>query len=143
MRCKEPRIEAAKAHQRSEAGSREQNTRGRFFQRRLAESQGSTPRSARRWRAGIYDFIRDVMSLQGGLSIGRMCQLAGVSRSGFYCRLRARDADEEEMQVRSAIQRLAVGHEGHYGYRRITAELRRAGMLVNTRGWRAFCARTA
>lgn len=71
------------------------------------------------------------MSLQGGLSVERMCQLAGVSRPGFYRHLRTRDVHDEEMCVRSAIQRVALEHEGHYGYRRITAELRRAGMLVN------------
>jgi len=71
------------------------------------------------------------MSLQGGLNIERMCQLAGVSKAGFYRRLIARDSCEEEMQVRSAIQRASLEHNGHYGYRRITAELRRAGMLVN------------
>ena len=38
---------------------------------------------------------------------------------------------EEEMEVRSAIQRIAVEHRRRYGYRRITAELRRCGMLVN------------
>src|SRR5258706_14874286 len=61
----------------------------------------------------------------------RMCQLAGVSKSGFYRHLRTRDTHDEEMHVRSAIQHLALEHEGRYGYRRITAELRRAGMLVN------------
>jgi transposase InsO family protein len=35
------------------------------------------------------------------------------------------------MEVRSAIQEIAVKHRRRYGYRRITAELRRHGMLVN------------
>ena len=35
------------------------------------------------------------------------------------------------MEVRSAIQQIAVEHRRRYGYRRITAELRRRGMLVN------------
>jgi putative transposase len=38
---------------------------------------------------------------------------------------------EEEMAVRSAIQQIAVEHRRRYGYRRITAELRRRGLLVN------------
>ena len=62
------------------------------------------------------------MSLQGGLSIERMCQLAAVSKSGFCRHLRTRDTHEEEMHVRSAIQQLVVEHEGRYGYRRITAD---------------------
>jgi len=38
---------------------------------------------------------------------------------------------EEDMEVRSAIQQIAVEHRRRYGYRRIAAELRRRGMLVN------------
>ena len=71
------------------------------------------------------------MPLQGSLSIERMCQLAGVSRAGFYRSLCERAPVEEEMETRSAIQRIAVEHRRRYGYRRITAELRRRGMQVN------------
>ena len=71
------------------------------------------------------------MLLQGGLGIERMCLLVGVSRAGFYRYLRTQDTWDEEMQVRSEIQRIALAHRGRYGYRRMTAELRRRGMLVN------------
>jgi putative transposase len=60
-----------------------------------------------------------------------MCHLAGVSRAGFYRHLRASDNYEEEMHVRSEIQRITLEHRWRYGYRRMTAELRRQGMLVN------------
>ena len=69
--------------------------------------------------------------MQGSLSIERMCYLAQVSRAGFYRSLAEQMPVEEEMEVRSAIQRIAVEHRRRYGYRRITAELRRCGMLVN------------
>jgi putative transposase len=71
------------------------------------------------------------MPLQGSLSIERMCQLAGVSRAGFYRSLQGRAPVEEDMEVRSVIQQIAVEHRRRYGYRRISAELRRRGMLVN------------
>jgi putative transposase len=71
------------------------------------------------------------MSMQGSLSIERMCQLAGVSRAGFYRSLQEEMPAEEDMEVRSAIQQIAVEHRRRYGYRRIGAELRRRGMLVN------------
>lgn len=71
------------------------------------------------------------MSLQGGLCIERMCLLVGISRAGFYRHLCERDPWDEEMGVRSEIQRVALEHQGRYGYRRMTAELRRRGMLVN------------
>ena len=71
------------------------------------------------------------MPLQGSLTIERMCFLAGVSRAGFYRYLRTEDLWQEEMDVRSEVQRIVLEHNGRYGYRRITAELRRQGMPVN------------
>jgi len=71
------------------------------------------------------------MSGQGSLSIERMCQLVPVSRAGFYRSLQEQRPVEEEMTVRSAIQQIAVEHRRRYGYRRISAELRRRGMVVN------------
>jgi putative transposase len=72
-----------------------------------------------------------MMPVQGSLSIERMCQLAQVSRAGFYRSLQGRAPAQEDMEVRSMIQAIAVEHRRRYGYRRITAELRRRGMLVN------------
>src|SRR5258708_39439684 len=71
------------------------------------------------------------MPLQGSLSIERMCQMAGVSRSGFYRSLQERAPVEEEMEVRSVIQQIAVEHRRRYGYRRISAEVRRRGGVGN------------
>jgi len=71
------------------------------------------------------------MSLQGSLSIERMCQLARVSRAGFYRSLQESQPVQEEMEVRSTIQQIVVEHRRRYGYRRVTAELRRRGMFVN------------
>jgi hypothetical protein len=51
--------------------------------------------------AGVYDQIWEVMSLQGSLSIERMCQLAQVSRAGFYRSLQERLPVKEDMEVRS------------------------------------------
>ncbi len=71
------------------------------------------------------------MSLQGSLSIERMCQLAPVSRAGFYRSLQEREPVKEEMEVRATIQQIVVEHRRRYGYRRVSAELRRRGLLVN------------
>ena len=71
------------------------------------------------------------MSLQGKLSVERMCQLAGVSRAGFYRSLQREQPVEEDLEVRSTIQRIFAEHKRRYGYRRVSAELRRRGMLVN------------
>jgi putative transposase len=71
------------------------------------------------------------MSMQGNLSVERMCQQAGVSRAGFYRSLQQREPVEEDMEVRSAIQLIFAEHKRRYGYRRVSKELRRRGMLVN------------
>ena len=71
------------------------------------------------------------MPVQGALSIEQMCRLSGVSRAGFYRSLQEQMPVEEDMEVRSMIQQIAVEHRRRYGYRRIAAELRRRGMLVN------------
>jgi putative transposase len=71
------------------------------------------------------------MSMQGKLSIERMCQLAGVSRAGFYRSLQTEQPAEEDLEVRSTIQNIFAEHKRRYGYRRVSAELRRRGMPVN------------
>ena len=43
--------------------------------------------------------------MQGSLSIERMCQLAGVSRAGFYRSLQERAPVEEDMEVRTRFSR--------------------------------------
>ena len=54
------------------------------------------------------------MPLQSGLSIERMCELVVVSRRSFYRSLKERQPAEEEMEVRSAIQQIAVEHRRRY-----------------------------
>jgi len=72
-----------------------------------------------------------MMPMQGSLSIERMCELMRVSRTSFYRSFEQRAPQEESMEVRSAIQRVALEHRRRYGYRRVTAELRRCGMPLN------------
>ena len=76
------------------------------------------------------------------MSIERMCELAQVSRAGFYRSLQVHQPMEEEMAVRTAIQGIAVAHRRRYGYRRITAELRRRGLQSTTNGSRGSCEKT-
>ena len=71
------------------------------------------------------------MSLQGNLSVERMCQLAQVSRASFYRSLQQQEPDREEMELRAAIQEIFLEHRRRYGYRRIAKELRRRGLIVN------------
>jgi putative transposase len=67
---------------------------------------------------------------QGEIGIERMCRLAGLSRAGYYRHWQASAPRQEEMALRDAIQRLALGNR-HYGYRRIAALLGREGWKAN------------
>lgn len=76
--------------------------------------------------------IRAETSLQGSLGIERMCQLGGVSRGGYYRACSASAPRAADTALRHSIQLLALQHR-HYGYRRITALLRRQGEVVNAK----------
>jgi transposase InsO family protein len=64
------------------------------------------------------------------MTVERMCQLGGISRSGFYRRESRSEGVDRDVELRDAIQRIAVEFPS-YGRPRITAELRRRGWCVN------------
>lgn len=71
-----------------------------------------------------------------GLSERLACGLVGLARSSFRYRPHPPSSDEEEL--RGAVRRLARRHR-RYGYRRMTALLRRQGQRVNAkRVWRIW-----
>jgi len=68
----------------------------------------------------------------GALTIERLCRLGGVARAGYYRRFAESMPAKADTDLRDAIQRLSLAHR-HYGYRRITAQLRRDGWIVNAK----------
>lgn len=58
-----------------------------------------------------------------------MCQLAGVSRAGFYRDWQHRQPGEAETELRDRIQKEALKHR-RCGYRRITALLKHEGVMI-------------
>jgi len=64
-----------------------------------------------------------------GLSVERMMELGRVSRSGFYRFQRTQPHPNRDMELRDAIQRIAVEWPT-YGRPRMTRELRRRGWVV-------------
>jgi transposase InsO family protein len=68
---------------------------------------------------------------QGHTAIERLCRLARVSRAGYYRVWRAGAPRQHDTAVRDAIQRLALANGRHRGYRYISHQLRRQGMVVN------------
>ncbi|MCI0718953.1 MAG: IS3 family transposase [Acidobacteria bacterium] len=64
------------------------------------------------------------------MTVERMCQLGGISRAGFY-RMRCKSEEvDRDVELRDAIQRIALEFPS-YGRPRITQELRRRGWRVN------------
>jgi transposase InsO family protein len=61
-----------------------------------------------------------------------MCRQAGVRRAGFYRWRHAPPAVDADLELRDQIQRIALDSPC-YGWRRVTAELRRQGYTVNHR----------
>lgn len=65
------------------------------------------------------------------MTVERMCYLAGVSRAGYYRHLVVAAPDEAEMAIRVMIQEVVLTHHRRYGYRRVTMDLHRRGLIVN------------
>jgi transposase InsO family protein len=63
------------------------------------------------------------------MSVGLMCALAGVSRAGFYRFLTMPASGDKDIDLRDAIQRIALEWPT-YGRPRMTAELRERGWKV-------------
>jgi putative transposase len=72
------------------------------------------------------------MKANRGLSLERMVKLGRVSRSGFYRFQTAKPSPDRDMDLRDAIQRIALEWPS-YGRPRITQELRRRGWRVNAK----------
>jgi putative transposase len=66
------------------------------------------------------------------VTIQRLCRIGGVSRAGYYRHFEASAPARADTDLRDTIQRLSLAHR-HYGYRRITAQLRREGQIVNAK----------
>jgi putative transposase len=81
------------------------------------------------WKAALYREVREQVS-DGSLAIQQMCALAGLSRKGYYRFDPNGEPQERDMDVRDAIQRIALEWPC-YGRLRIAAELKRRGWRVN------------
>jgi putative transposase len=75
--------------------------------------------------------IHEVLSDGLALSISQSCQALEVSRSGYYkWRVQPERVPSANMDLKNQIQEIALEFTG-YGYRRMTAELRYRGYVVN------------
>jgi len=65
-------------------------------------------------------------------NVRRLCALSGVSRAGFYRHFEPKLSAREDAELRDLLQKLAL-KDRHQGYRRITAGLRREGLIINAK----------
>ena len=61
----------------------------------------------------------------------QQCQVAEVSRAGFYRYLQQSTPVQADLLLRARLQELAIAHHRLFGYRLLTEKLRREGQLVN------------
>ncbi len=66
------------------------------------------------------------------IDVQRLCRLAGISRASFYRHRDESDPDAADHALADAIQHICLKHK-YYGYRRVTATLRRQGHIVNAK----------
>jgi len=70
-----------------------------------------------------------MMQLEG-FRAEHACEVARVSRAGFYRHYEEHEPRQADVELRDAIQKVAVANRC-YGYRRVTAELKHQGTVVN------------
>ena len=66
------------------------------------------------------------------MTVERMCELGQVSRPGFYRYDPDREPEDRDLELRDAIQRIALEFP-YYGRPRVVPELRRRGWQVGHR----------
>ena len=80
---------------------------------RAAETAGTD------WKAAVYEQIQNQRAGAAALTVKRMCALAEVSRAGFYRFPPARSGPDADVELRDAMQRIALEFPS-YGWPRMT-----------------------
>ncbi len=78
----------------------------------------------------IYPYLEQEVNLATVIPLRRMCELAKVSRAGLYRWRHTAPTAAGDVELRDDVQRIALEFPC-YGWRRVTAELRRHGWTVN------------
>ncbi len=100
-----------------------------FLRRAFKRFKGVAPEEHREWRDSIYGEIRGMMQFEG-FRADRACEMAHISRAGFYRHYEEHEPRQADMELRDLIQSIAL-ENCFYGYRRVTAELAHQGVVVN------------
>lgn len=58
-------------------------------------------------------------------------KIAGIARSTYYYWVKQMNRVDKYREIKSLISQIFHEHQGRYGYRRITLELRNKGHVIN------------
>jgi putative transposase len=72
-----------------------------------------------------------IYELRHKFKIIDLIKIAAVKRSTYYYWVKQMNRPNKYKQVKEVIQQIFDEHQGRYGYRRITLELRHQGFLLN------------
>src|SRR5277367_756950 len=124
----------------------------RFFSQGLATCRRASGADPGAWRDQLYALIKDLSAVeksqgenqttsapeQATHEVQHLCQLAQLSRAGYYRHLAPRESKRDDADIRDAIHRAAL-FDRFYGYRKANAlhlpgiakHLEREGLVVN------------
>src|ERR1700678_1685611 len=134
------------ADRRAGASGGSPTTRPRFFSQGLATCRRASGASPGAWRDQLFALIKDLSAAEKSQGenettsapekaiheVQHLCQLAQLSRAGYYRHLAPRESKRDDADIRDAIHRIALS-DRFYGYRRIAEQLRREGLVVNSK----------
>lgn len=72
-----------------------------------------------------------MLELRQQYPVTGLLQVAGLARSTFYYQQKVLQTADKHACLKARIRMLFEQHKGRYGYRRITAAIRRTGELIN------------
>ena len=72
-----------------------------------------------------------INELRHEFKLNDLLEFAKLPRSTFYYHLKKKKQPDKYAQIKVKITEIYHRHKGRYGYRRITLELRRAGVRIN------------
>src|ERR1700684_2914034 len=134
------------ADRRAGASGGSPTTRPRFFSQGLATCRRASGASPGAWRDQLFALIKDLSAAEKSQGenettsapekaiheVQHLCQLAQLSRAGYYRHLAPRESKRDDADIRDAIHRVALS-DRFYGYRRIAQQLKREGLIVNSK----------
>ncbi|WP_156153493.1 IS3 family transposase [Domibacillus robiginosus] len=112
----------------TEEALRAENERLRMEIAYLKKLQGL---NSRKGKVTAQDKAQVIYELRHEFKVRELAKIAGIPRSTYYYWVKQANRPDKYEEVKAVIQQIFDEHQGRYGYRRITLELRNKGYLLN------------